>query len=157
MSKIFRPFAITLFLGFIVIQFFQPDKNKTEHTKNHLFEQENVPPPIKEMLANACFDCHSNNTNYLWYHNISPVSWMINEHIQEGKNELNFSTWRDMDVYKKITMLEEMCQETERKKMPLKSYRVMHSKAKLSDEQIASFCEWTTQLSEELLAKATEK
>lgn len=122
--------------------------------QNHIFEQEKVPIQIQNLMTEACLDCHSNNTRYLWYHNISPVSFMIKKHVDEGKDELNFSNWAEMDVFEKITMLEEMCQETERKTMPLESYRLLHPKAKLSDAEIAAFCTWTTKLSEELLAKA---
>lgn len=154
MRKFFGLSGIILLLGFVVIQFFQPDKNKGEITQNHIYKQEQVPEQIQNLLTEACLDCHSNQTKYSWYHNISPVSWMISKHVTEGKGELNLSDWGKMDVFEKITMLEEVCQETERKTMPLKSYRRIHPKAKLSDEQIAAFCDWTTKLSEELLAKA---
>jgi hypothetical protein len=156
MRKIFLVLGIILLLGFIILQFFQPEKNKSDVTQNHIFEQEQVPVQIQTLMTEACLDCHSNNTRYLWYHNISPVSWMIKNHVDEGKDELNLSNWAEMDVFEKITMLEEICQETERKTMPLESYRTLHPKAKLSEEQIATLCSWTSKLSEELLAKAME-
>lgn len=154
MRKIFGLLGVVLVLGFVVIQFFHPDKNFGEITQNHIFEQEQVPTQIQNLLTEACLDCHSNQTRYLWYHNISPISWTISKHVTEGKDELNLSDWSEMDVFEKITMLEEICQETERKSMPIKSYELIHPKAKLSDEQIAALCTWTTKLSEELLAKA---
>lgn len=156
MRKIFLVLGIILLLGFIILQFFQPEKNKSDVTQNHIFEQEQVPVQIQTLMTEACLDCHSNNTRYLWYHNISLVSWMIKNHVDEGKDELNLSNWAEMDVFEKITMLEEICQETERKTMPLESYRNLHPKAKLSEEQIATLCSWTSKLSEELLAKAME-
>ena len=157
MRKIFRLFGIILLLGFVILQFFQPAKNKSDLRQNHIFEQEQVPTQIQNLMTEACLDCHSNNTRYLWYHNISPVSWMIKKHVDEGKDELNLSNWAVMDVFEKITKLEEMCQETERKTMPLKSYRLIHPKAKFSEEEIAALCTWTTKLSEELLAKAMKE
>lgn len=154
MGKIVRFVGIVLAVGFIAMQFFQPEKNSEVTTKNHIFNAEQVPPNIQTLLKSACFDCHSNYTNYLWYHQIAPVSWMVNKHIKNGKKELNFSVWGKMDVFEKITKLEEACQETERKTMPLKSYRNIHADARLTDEQIAELCNWSTKLSEELLAKA---
>ena len=154
MRKIFRIAGVVLVLGFIVLQFFQPEKNKGEITVNHIFKQEQIPDHIKTVLSEACLDCHSDNTRYTWYHFV-PVVWMVNRHVEDGKDELNFSEWGNMDVFDKITILEESCQETERQSMPLKSYRMIHAKAKLSDDQITTLCEWTTKLSEELLAKAT--
>lgn len=158
MRKIIRLLGLLIIVAVVVMQFFQPEKNKNKGTESdHIFELENVPTEIKTTLKVACLDCHSNSTNYLWYHHIAPVSWMINDHIVVGKNDLNFSEWGKMDVFEKITILEEACQETERKSMPLKSYRIIHPKAKLSEEQIATLCDWTTKLSEELLAKAAQE
>lgn len=156
MRKIVYISGIILLLGFVVLQFFQPEKNKGEITADHLFEQEQVPGPIKTLLNEACMDCHSNSTRYTWYHFV-PVAWMVNRHVIEGKDELNFSDWGKMDVFDKITLLEEACQETKRKSMPLKSYKIIHPKAKLTEEQVAALCDWTTKLSEELLAKAMEE
>ncbi len=156
MRKIVRLLGIIFVLSFIVLQFFQPEKNKEEITANHIFKQEQVPDKIKTTLAEACLDCHSNNTRYTWYH-FMPVSLMVNKHVIEGKDELNFSDWGNMDVFEKITILEEMCQETERSTMPLKSYRVIHPKAKLKNNEIADLCDWTSKLAEELLAKAISK
>lgn len=156
MRKIVRLLGIVLLLGFIVLQFFQPEKNKSAITSTHIFKQEQVPENIQSLVTEACLDCHSNNTRYTWYHFV-PVAWMVNEHVIDGKKELNFSEWSAMDVFDKITILEEICQETERNTMPLKSYKIIHPKAKLTAEQISDLCAWTTKLSEELLAKAIEK
>ena len=152
MWKLFRIVVIVLFVAFITIQFFQPEKNISTDISNHIFEKEQVPENIKLIFKNACLDCHSNQTNYLWYHKISPVSWMVNKHVVAGKDELNLSDWGEQDIYDKIVILEDICQEVERKKMPIKSYTAMHKKAKLSDEQIAELCSWTERLGLELLA-----
>lgn len=155
MWKIFRFAVILLFIGFVAIQFSRPQKNLDDNTSGHIFNVETVPENIQTILTNACVDCHSNNTNYLWYHNIAPVSWMVAKHVKDGKEELNFSEWNKLDVFSKITMLEEVCQESKRKTMPLKSYTYLHPKAKLSDEELELLCEWSAKLSEELLENAS--
>jgi hypothetical protein len=152
MRKIFKIVFIVMLVAFVIMQFFQPEKNITNDTSGHMFEKEEVPENIKIILKNACVDCHSNQTNYLWYHKITPVSWMVNKHIIDGKDELNFSDWGKMDIFDKIETLEGICQEVERKKMPIKSYVTMHKKANLSDEQVAELCAWTEKLGLELLA-----
>ncbi|MDX8340091.1 heme-binding domain-containing protein [Draconibacterium sp. IB214405] len=157
MRRFIRFTILILLLAFIVIQFFRPEKNSDGVSSNHIFSQEKVPENIQILLSGACMDCHSSNTNYLWYHQISPVSWMVDDHVQHGKSELNFSEWGTMDIFEKITILEEICQETERKSMPLKSYKLMHPESKLSEEQIAELCDWTTKLAESMLKKAAGK
>jgi len=154
MRRILRIFGVVLLLAFITIQFFQPDKNQGAVTENDILTVQKVPAEIAGILKESCFDCHSNVTRYHWYHNIAPVSWMIDDHIQEGKKELNLSNWGKTDLYDKITTLEEVAQETRRKTMPLKSYLIMHPKARLSDEQIEALNEWANNLGEELLKAA---
>jgi len=151
MRKLVKVTLIILIIAVVVIQFFQPDKNKSEDRSNHIFEIEQIPENIKSILSNSCLDCHSNNTNYKWYHKPAPVSWMVNQHIVKGKDELNLSDWGEFDIYDRIGTLEEICKESERKTMPLKSYTAIHRSAKLSDEQIAELCAWTEKLGEELL------
>ncbi len=152
MRKVIRVFLIVLLIVFVVIQFFQPEKNSSDDSSNHFLQRQQVPPDVENLLTNACLDCHSNQTRYVWYNKIAPVSWMVNSHIEEGKKELNFSEWGNTSTLDKIVMLEQICREVERKKMPLKSYQFMHPKAKLSDDQIEKLCAFTTRLSEELLA-----
>ena len=31
----------------------------------------------RELAAGACFDCHSNLTEWKWYTNVAPVSWLV--------------------------------------------------------------------------------
>jgi len=156
MRKILRIVIIIFIVGFIVIQFFQPQKNLGQITDSDILSAHKVPDNVAVILKESCFDCHSDKTRYLWYHKIAPVSWMINDHIKEGKHELNFSKWRELDIFEKITTLEEISQESSRKTMPLKSYLIMHPKAKLSEERIKTIEGWTTKLGEELLEDAAK-
>ena len=42
-------------------------------------------------MVRACFDCHSNEVKFPWYSNVAPVSWIISEHINDGRAAVNFS------------------------------------------------------------------
>jgi len=141
---------------FIVIQFFQPEKNISEITQNHIFKQEQLPENVQQTLKNACMDCHSNNTDYPWYNKIAPVSWMLNKHVTEGKKELNFSEWGEMDAYDKIGALEDIRQEIEQKTMPLKEYAALHKEAKLTDEKRAALIAWIDKKGGELVKTSSE-
>jgi len=154
MKKKLKAIILLLVIGFVVLQFFQPEKNLGSTSGNDLLTVQQVPEDVASILKNSCYDCHSNNTRYLWYHQISPVSLMIDHHIQEGKKELNFSEWGKNDLYDQITHLDEIKRETGHKSMPLKSYLLMHPKSKLSDEQIKRLDEWTSELGEKLLSDA---
>jgi len=47
----------------------------------------------RALVGTACFDCHSNQTNWYWYTNIAPFSWLVQRDVQAGRASLNFSEW----------------------------------------------------------------
>ncbi len=157
MRLLFKILLFTVIIIFIVIQFFQPEKNQSSDSENLILKHEQIPDSVQQILKNACFDCHTNNTKYLWYHRIMPVSWMINKHIIEGKDELNFSEWGKLDNYDKIGALEDMRQELEQKTMPIKQYVWMHKEAKLTDNDRAAIIAWIDKKGGELVNSSNEK
>jgi hypothetical protein len=48
-------------------------------------------PRTRDFARRACFDCHSNETQWPWYSRIAPVSWLIVYDVENGRKELNFS------------------------------------------------------------------
>lgn len=144
-------------ITFVVIQFFQPEKNQSNDTENLIFKHEELSENVQQLLEKACFDCHSNNTKYLWYDKIAPVSWLVSNHIIEGKKELNFSEWGKMDNYDKIGALEDIRQELDQKTMPLKQYVLLHHDAKLTDEDRAAIIAWIDKKGGELVKSSNEK
>lgn len=157
MKKLLRIFLLVFAAIFVVIQFYQPGKNQGETTADHLFEKISVHEGIQTILRSSCLDCHSNQTKYLWYHNIAPVSWVVNNHITGGKKELNLSEWGEMNALDQLMAIDKMVEEVEKDAMPLKSYQLLHPKAKLSEDQKNKLYEWAEKLSEELLIKMEEK
>ena len=87
----------------------------------------------KQLVKRACFDCHSNETEWPWYSYIAPISWRVTEHVSHGREHLNFSEWNRPNED-----LEEIKEKVEEGKMPLWDYLLMHSDAKLSDEEKAA-------------------
>jgi heme-binding protein len=47
----------------------------------------------RALAVRACFDCHSNQTDWAWYTNVAPVSWLAQRDVDRGRRELNFSEW----------------------------------------------------------------
>jgi hypothetical protein len=156
MRKIIKYIIIFLAVAMIIGQFFRPAKNLGTVTSADIFQQEKLPPEIKTMITNSCLDCHSNHTNYLWYHEIAPVSWLVSSDIHDGKSKLNFSEWGKLSAFDKIGILSKICDEVKDGDMPIKPYTIMHKKARLSKEEKGILCAWTEKLSEEVLAKASK-
>lgn len=154
MKKSVRIVLIIGVIILVIIQFIQPSKNQGVMDDNHLFNQTAVPDNIRTILQKSCMDCHSNQTNYPWYDRIAPVSWMVNNHIREGKKSVNLSKWGNYSKIDKITILDNICNEITKKKMPLKSYTFIHRDTRLNEEKIDSLCAWTENLALSLLKTA---
>ena len=121
---------------FIIIQFFPIDKtNPITNEGMDFLKIKNTPEPIAKLIRNSCYDCHSNETKYPFYSNVQPVAWLLKNHIDEGRKELNFSTFATYEPKRQAHKLEEAAEYVEQKNMPLESYTLGHSDAKLSDEQ----------------------
>lgn len=90
---------------------------------------------VKALIKGACYDCHSNATVYPWYSEVAPVSWWTKHHVNEGREELNFSVWADYSLKKADHKLEECAEEVEEGKMPLDSYTWTHGDADLNEKQ----------------------
>ena len=131
----------------VIIQFFRIDKSNPEINPQMNFVQlVDAPTDIKELLRTSCYDCHSHETVYPWYSNIAPVSWWLKDHINHGRGHLNFSIWGEYEDRRKDHKLEEIIEEVKEHEMPLKSYLIAHSDAKLDDAQIEQLTSWVQSL-----------
>jgi len=137
-----KKFLFAVIAILILIQFIRPERNlgKAE-TENTIF----VNAEVGTILQTSCFDCHSNYTNYPWYTNIQPIGWWLNHHVDEGKEELNFSEYESYSLKRKLHKLEEIKEMVEEGEMPLSSYTLIHGDTKLSPEQKEILYTWVTE------------
>ena len=138
-------------MALIVIQFFPITLNESDTVPQSDFMVENqVPATIKNRLQVSCYDCHSNNTDYPWYSKIQPAAWYLEDHIQEGKDELNFNEWAEYSDRRKNSKLRSIISQIEEDKMPLDSYTLIHKDAILSDEDKTMIIDYMTALKDSL-------
>lgn len=48
-------------------------------------------PQARELMVRACYGCHSNEVEWPSYSNVAPVSWAISDHVDEGREKVNYS------------------------------------------------------------------
>lgn len=93
-------------------------------------------PATRTLAQRACFDCHSNETKWPWYSHVAPSSWLLQSHVDEGREELNFSEFQK--GFKEAREAGETVREAS---MPPRSYLLLHPDARLSAaerQQLAS-------------------
>ncbi|GAB2780010.1 heme-binding domain-containing protein [Salinimicrobium soli] len=147
--KIVKGILIFLLLALIVIQFIPVEKNKSENVNPDMAFTNiyDVPEKVELTLNTSCFDCHSNNTEYRWFDEIQPVRWYIEDHIQEGKEELNFDEFGTYSQKKRAHKIEEVVEMVEDGEMPLSSYTWVHPDTRLNDREKEELITWFKSLS----------
>jgi hypothetical protein len=94
------------------------------------------------ILKAACTDCHSHETVWPWYARVAPAKFLVANHVNEGRQGLNFSTWGQRTPDRQDHKLEEIVEMVESKEMPERSYTWMHPEARLTDAQRQMLVEW---------------
>ncbi len=84
-------------------------------------------PQTRALARQACFDCHSNETEWPAYASIAPVSWLVQRDVDEGRAVLNFSEWTRAQEEAK-----EAAEEVRDGDMPPAAYTLVHAHARLN-------------------------
>jgi Haem-binding domain len=102
----------------------------------------NPPAEVMTMLRKTCYDCHSNETKWPWYSQIAPVSWWTANHVAEGREKLNFSTFGQLSVQDRSEALGEAAEAITEGEMPMSSYLWIHTEARLSPTEKQTLLTW---------------
>lgn len=144
MKKNLKIVALVLFAAFFIAQFVRPDRNNPPVVQAETLESSmQIPENVEWILTRSCSDCHTNNTIYPWYSNITPFNWLLADHIIDGRRNLNLSVWNTYETRRKRRKLDQICEQISDREMPLPSYLLIHRAAKLSDGDIKILCDWT--------------
>lgn len=142
--KILKWFGIVLVLALGGVQFMRPARTNPPVDQSQTMQARlQIPPHVASILDRSCVDCHSNSTRWPWYSNVAPFSWLLVDHVNEGRRHLNSSEWARYDARRATKKLEEICEEVKDGAMPIASYTWIHRSAKLSQDDVRLLCEWT--------------
>jgi Haem-binding domain len=103
-----------------------------------------APLGAASLLHRACYDCHSNQTQWPWYSSIAPISWIVSRHVTRARQRLNFSEWADYasDPNTASHKLAEIADEVASGKMAPWYYRMTHPRARLSPNERQELIRW---------------
>lgn len=149
-----KKILLVLLAGIIIIQFIHPKRNEAAGTQpNYIGHKFPVPGDVQVILEKACNDCHSNNTRYPWYSKLQPIDWWLNDHVVDGKKELNFDEYTHRSLRFQYHKLEEIAEQVKDGEMPLKSYTWSHRDAILTDSERQTLIQWADGLRDSLKAR----
>ena len=99
--------------------------------------------PTTPVFDRACRDCHSNETRWPWYSHVAPARGFVVGHVNHGRSHMNVSDWAEFTPQEADHKLATICKFSRQAKMPLPSYLLLHSEAKLTPDDIKQICDWT--------------
>lgn len=149
--KLLKRIGFVMLVVLVGIQFIPSRTNQDKAVPPSDFLVTNgVPENVRHILRTSCYNCHSNNTSYPWYSRVQPVGWFLQNHINKGKSELNFSEFGSYSVRKQKSKLRSMVSQVEKDEMPLSSYTFIHREARLSQENKKALIDYLNALQDSL-------
>ncbi len=152
MKKYIKYFLVAALIILVLMQFYRPARNLYSGPvlPSDITNVYHVPVKVQTILQVSCNDCHSNNTHYPWYSEIQPIRMFEDSHINEGKEELNFSEFGNYTKKRQERKLKSMAEEIKEDEMPLASYTLIHRDAKLSAENKKILLDWIVKIQDSI-------
>ena len=147
MSRLLRSAVLVCVGVFLAGQLIRPARtNPPTDPARTLGARLPVTPAASAVMNRACRDCHSNDSRWPWYTNVTPTNWFVANHVHHAREHLNYSLWATYDEDEQDKFLGNICSLAQRRRMPLPSYLLVHRGAKLSDVEIKTLCDWTEKM-----------
>ena len=141
----------TLALALIAAQFVRPARNHSQPPPGMGIESRfTVPGHVMQILRRSCFDCHSDSTVYPWYAEIQPVGWWLSSHIDHGKRGINFDRFGGYRLMRQYSKFGDIVEQLEKDVMPLASYLLIHTYARLTPDEKAEIIRWSSAMMDSL-------
>lgn len=108
-----------------------------------LLEGADADERILAILDRACRDCHGSVASYPWYAYVAPGTFLIRNNVKVGREYADFSRWPEYTSVRRQRILSGMANQVASGGMPPEDYLLLHSDAKLTDQERKLLFEWT--------------
>lgn len=143
MKRHLKSVVIGVAVALLAAQAIRPDRTNPPYVaSDSIAAHVDVPADVLSMIESSCLDCHSHRTEWPWYSNVAPVSWIVARHAEHGREYVNFDAWASYSAFERQDLFGEIAEYVENGEMPLPMYLPLHPEAELTDEQKATFIAW---------------
>jgi hypothetical protein len=108
-------------------------------------EQLRMSSEVSDVFRRACLDCHSNHTQWPWYSQLPPASWILTRDVQQGRRFFNSSNWEKYSRGMRLGVLASMVEVARNRTMPPASYQLLHPEARLDQYERDLLAGWAKQ------------
>lgn len=130
---------LAFIVAFAVAQFIRPSRANPPTDPARSIQAHAGASRLAAVLDRSCRDCHSNQTEWRWYTNIAPASWLMAYAVRDGRKIVNFSEWSGYPPEQKRSLLAASCKSVSEKKMP-GVYTWLRPDTKLTRQDIETIC-----------------
>ena len=138
-------------IAFIAVQFVRPQLTNPPVTADLV-----VPPQVKQILRNSCYDCHSNETKLLWFDRVVPAYWIVAKDIKLGRKHLNFSELGRLPPAQQKAAFYEGVAHVMMGAMPPRNYEALHPQSRITPEKLAVLKDYLNPYATSQAASPTE-
>lgn len=142
MEAVKKSKVVPVFFAVLVIAFFGAQLVPVEKTNPPVVEDVATPADVKAILRRACYDCHSNETDWPWYASLAPSKFLVARHVEDARGEMNFSEWNRHDTAERKRLLLLSKERILAGEMPEEPYVALHRQARLSAEDRRVLFSW---------------
>jgi hypothetical protein len=152
MPRVRGRIAIAVLLVFAAMQLYQPKQGDARRPKGkaHIENTGPIPARVASVLQRACYDCHSNATDYPLYAYVQPVGWWLEGHITRGREQLDFSAFGGYSRRRQASKMDAIAGQVKSGAMPPQAYSLMHKQARLTPGDVKAIAEWAEALQDSL-------
>lgn len=86
-------------------------------------------PRTAQLVQDGCYECHSYQTDWPWYSNVAPASWLVYRDVMEAREVFNFN---EITPQQGKGMANFMAQQIKDNKMPPAQFLALHPEARFS-------------------------
>ncbi len=102
-----------------------------------------MPADVATLLERSCGNCHSEKTDWRWYSNVAPASWLQMADVGMARDAMNFSRWANYTPAQQTDRLKHISALVRSGDMPPWYYKPLHPGGWLSKDEVNRICEWT--------------
>ena len=140
MSRRWKQVALGFTVVVVAAQLVRPDRANPSTDPSHTIQaQVGTSSALAVVLDRSCRDCHSNGTEWRWYTQIAPLSWLMAYGVKEGRNVVNFSEWTAYPLERQRALLAASCKAARAGTMP-GAYAWLRPETRLSPPDIETIC-----------------
>ncbi len=136
--------AASVLAASFTLSFIHPtgDPGRTQAPAGSFLAGAQLPPRVRDLIAQKCVDCHSEQVRWPVYSRFAPASWLVENDINTARERWNLSRWNQYSLDEQVVRLSQLASRAKVGSMPPVRYTLLHPNTSLTAEERVFLYEW---------------